>query len=306
LGDRGMRNVSRKSTTSRTARAQAILLIDRATADRIRRDELPKANPLLIAEIAGIQAAKNTPLLIPYCHSVPLTSVDVQAELRDGEILVIASVEAIDRTGVEMEALTAASVAALTLYDMLKIIDHSMRIVSVELLEKTGGKSDAQQGAKDYRAAVLVVSDSVVKGTRKDLTGPILQDRLMREGASEVLFAAVPDEVEPISATLRHWADEMEVALILTTGGTGCGPRDITPEAMDGVFDRDATGIAEAVRSYGVDRNRFAMLSRGRAGMRGSTIIVNLPGSVGAVEDGLDALFPMLSHAVQISEGGAH
>src|SRR5262249_55629961 len=127
-----MRDVSHKVTTLRTAHARAIVRVSPGTIDRIRNDDLPKANPLEMAEFAGIQGAKNTPLLIPYCHSVPLTQVVVKASLGEDSVSIDANVKAIDRTGVEMEALTGASVAALTLYDMLKIIDDGLRIESVE------------------------------------------------------------------------------------------------------------------------------------------------------------------------------
>ena len=200
--------------------------------------------------------------------------------------------------------MVAASVAALTLYDMLKIIDEDMRIGEVLLLEKRGGKSSLRAPAA-FVGGVVVVSDSVVKGIREDLTGPIIRDYLKGEGATRVHFAAVPDDSAQISQIVNQMVAE-GVQIIVTTGGTGPGPRDVTPDAMDEVFDRDLPGIAEAIRSYGQNRMRYAMMSRARVGMRGNSMIINLAGSPGAVKDGLQTIFPMIIHALHVATGGGH
>ncbi|HTY58453.1 MAG TPA: cyclic pyranopterin monophosphate synthase MoaC, partial [Bacteroidota bacterium] len=137
-----MRDVSRKPDTLRTASATATLKCLPATVAAIRTGNVPKADPLAVARVAGIQAAKNTSLMIPYCHQVPLDFAGVEITLGEGSIVIATSVSAVWKTGVEMEALVAASAAALTLYDMLKIIDASMEIIDVRLTGKKGGKSD--------------------------------------------------------------------------------------------------------------------------------------------------------------------
>lgn len=257
-----------------------------------------------MARFAGVQAAKNTPQIIPYCHSVPLTHADVEISLREGHVEAISEVSAIDRTGVEVEAMVAASVAALTLYDMLKIIDDDMRIGEVELLEKRGGKSSLK-APKSFVGGVVVVSDSAVTGAREDRTGPVIRDCLLAEGATRVEYETVRDDREEI-ATAVNGMVKRGAQIVVTTGGTGPGPRDVTPDAMDAVFDRELPGIAEAIRSYGQDRMRYAMMSRARAGMRGNSMIVNLAGSPGAVRDGLHTIFPMITHALYVATGGGH
>ncbi|TLY32740.1 MAG: cyclic pyranopterin monophosphate synthase MoaC, partial [Ignavibacteria bacterium] len=132
-----MRDVSAKPNTLRTAKAAAILKVRPSTIEAINSGNLPKADPLGVARVAGIQAAKNTGLLIPYCHQVPLDHIHVSISLDNSRITITAEVKAIWKTGVEMEALVAASASALTLYDMLKIIDDEMEITSVRLLGKT-------------------------------------------------------------------------------------------------------------------------------------------------------------------------
>jgi cyclic pyranopterin phosphate synthase len=145
-----MWDVSGKANTVRTAVAQAVLRVSPPTIRAMREGTVPKGDPIPVAKVAAIQAAKNTPGIIPYCHPLPLTHVGVEFELGEDTILVTVETKTDYKTGVEMEALTGASAAALTLYDMLKQIDMGMRIESVMLLMKTGGKSDfsAQGGAK--------------------------------------------------------------------------------------------------------------------------------------------------------------
>jgi molybdenum cofactor synthesis domain-containing protein len=195
----------------------------------------------------------------------------------------------------------------LTIYDMLKGIDESMEIGAVRLLKKTGGKSD-WRGAlpSPVRAAVLTLSDSVMHGQRQDVSGELLVKALRGYGVEVVAQDLLGDDVEPIAGQLKYYADELKLDLVLTTGGTGLGPRDNTPEAMTRVLQREAPGIVEAARNYGQARMPYAMLSRGKAGLRGKTLIVNLPGSKGGVIESLQALMPHLLHALNMIAGGGH
>lgn len=141
-GNVKMVDVGEKSVTKRTARASARVLLNAETLEAVRRRSNPKGNPLEIARVAGIMAAKQTANLIPLCHQIALSKVNVKAEIRDFGVYLEAEVSTAAQTGVEMEALTAVSVAALTVYDMCKAIDKSIVITDVRLEEKTGGKSD--------------------------------------------------------------------------------------------------------------------------------------------------------------------
>jgi cyclic pyranopterin phosphate synthase len=140
-GEVQMVDVTAKPVTSRTAVAQAFVRMSRAVVRRVRRLRTPKGNPLEVARIAGIAAAKRTSELIPLCHPLPLTHVDVSARLRENGVEIRSRVTATAQTGVEMEALVAASVAALTIYDMCKALDKAIEITDIVLVEKTGGKS---------------------------------------------------------------------------------------------------------------------------------------------------------------------
>jgi len=152
---------------------------------------------------------------------------------------------------------------------------------------------------------VLTISDRCSRGETQDQSGPLLQ-QIARERlvAQVTVTACVPDDREQIAFTLRDWCDNARADLILTTGGTGFSPRDVTPEAMADVIEREAPGLAEAMRRETARITPHAMLSRAVAGIRRSTLIVNLPGSARAVAENLEAILPALPHGIEILKGG--
>jgi molybdenum cofactor synthesis domain-containing protein len=151
------------------------------------------------------------------------------------------------------------------------------------------------------RAAVVTVSDGVSTGVREDLSGDVLAELLRREGF-EVERTVVPDDVEPIADAIKAFGDS-GVSLVLTTGGTGFAPRDVTPEATRGVIEREAPALAEAIRADALARTPHALLSRGIAGLRGATLVVNLPGSPGGCRDGFEVVRPALIHGLELAAG---
>jgi molybdopterin adenylyltransferase len=150
------------------------------------------------------------------------------------------------------------------------------------------------------RAAVLTVSDGVAAGEREDRSGDVLAE-LLEEDGYEVERRVVADDGETITAAVVELAGSAQ--LVLTTGGTGFGPRDVTPEATAGALDRPAPGIAEAIRADAVAKTPHGLLSRGVAGVRGSTLVVNLPGSTGGCRDGYAVIRPALEHALSLLGG---
>jgi molybdenum cofactor synthesis domain-containing protein len=152
---------------------------------------------------------------------------------------------------------------------------------------------------------VLTISDGASKGERQDTSGETIRTMVAQlPDAALTAGAIIPDEADQIAAVLREWSDEKHLKLVLTTGGTGLAPRDVTPEATKAVIERDAPGIAEAMRAISLQYTRMAMLSRGIAGTRGRTLIINLPGSPKAVKECLEYILPVLPHAINLLTEG--
>ncbi|MBI2340934.1 MAG: bifunctional molybdenum cofactor biosynthesis protein MoaC/MoaB [Deltaproteobacteria bacterium] len=295
-----------KIETLRIAVAESVISMNPETLKRVKEKTTPKGDVLELARTAGVLAAKKTPELIPYCHPLPLDGVKVDFEFLENGIRVKALVKTIWKTGVEMEALTAAAIAALTIYDMCKPIDKEMEIIMTRLTEKSGGKSDFKEKIpKDLRAAVIVTSDGTAKGVREDKSGKIIRERLASLGIENIEYVVLPDEKEQIKKELLALS-EKGFRLIVTTGGTGLGPRDLTVEATREVIDREVTGVAEAMRQFGQKRTPYAMLSRGLVGLKGPTLIINLPGSSRGTLESLDAIFPAVLHSYKMMGGGGH
>ncbi|MDG4476497.1 MogA/MoaB family molybdenum cofactor biosynthesis protein [Thiovibrio frasassiensis] len=156
-----------------------------------------------------------------------------------------------------------------------------------------------------YTGGILTISDKGSRGEREDTSGPQLQEMLREQGYSLVAYAIVPDEITIIEETLRTWVDEKKIDLILSTGGTGVSPSDLTPEATRKVLDREIPGIGEAMRLASLQKTPNAILSRGIAGIRKESLIINLPGSKKAAQENLAAVLPALQHAIYKIKGGS-
>jgi cyclic pyranopterin monophosphate synthase len=304
---RGMFNVGLKPDSYRTARAKAVLNIDAKTAVLIRQGKSPKGDILEAAKIAATAGAKKTSDLIPYCHPIPIDHIKVQVSVSSQAIEVDVEVKSIWKTGVEMEALSGACIGVLTVYDMLKPVDDTLFISSVRLVEKSGGIGQFRiKDGNKIKAGVIVVSDSVAAGKRADKSGKFIVKTLKDRSIDVVKYQVVPDDSSVIEELLIKYSDDLHLNLILTTGGTGLGPRDITPESTRKVIEREISGIAEGSRAYGQRRTPLSMLSRGIAGVRGKSLIINIPGSFNAVSESLEFLFPGLEHAFKMMEGHGH
>jgi molybdenum cofactor biosynthesis protein MoaC len=301
-----MIDISSKIETLRSAVAESRVIAKKETIDRAVRGETPKGNVLDVAKAAACLAAKKTQELIPYCHPLAIDAVSISFEAKEKEIAVRAEVKTVGKTGVEMEALTAAMVAALTIYDMMKGYDKDVVIGETRLVEKRGGKSDfGADLVAPVTAAVLVTSDSVSAGKKPDKSGKIICEEMKKFPVDVKHYEIVPDDAEKIRQKILAWTEE-GIRLVLTTGGTGLGPRDVTVDVVRGLIEREAPGISEAIHAFGQKRTPYAMLSRGVAGTRGRTLIVTLPGSSNGVKEGIAAVFPHVLHAFNMMGGGGH
>lgn len=319
-----MVDVGGKATTKRSATATATFTTRPDVIALVQADGLPKADVIATARIAGIAGAKRTSDLIPLCHQLALSSVSLDFAFTADSIVITATAKTTGQTGVEMEALTAASIAGLTLHDMVKAVDPASVLGNIRLLEKSGGKrgdwtpdaegssaeihagadSPSPEPVRAKSAAVIVASTAGAAGTREDLTGPRIAEWFSAHGYAVDAVTVVSDADVHLAI-----ADALATApaVVVTTGGTGLSPSDRTPEATLPHLDRELPGVAEAIRALGLTKTPTAALSRGLAGVSGGTVVVNLPGSTGGVKDGLAVLDGLLDHLVaQIAGGGAH
>lgn len=379
-----MVDVGGKPVSGRTAAAAGRVLVNQETFRLIRSGGMKKGDVLAAAQMAGIAGAKKTWELIPMCHPIFMNGIDLELGLDEERcsVEIRATVSCDGRTGVEMEALTAVSAAALTVYDMCKAVQKDIVISDIRLLSKNGGihgdfvraetadvtcdcpecgrekvrdrrEKDSvgisedscrkesgpsaetaaesrneceeksmtgrighctegdgekmEENAGKYTAAVITVSDKGYQGKREDTSGPALVRLLETKGFRVVYTAIVPDEADQIRAELLSCADEKQIALVLTTGGTGFSPRDITPETTLEVIERQTPGIPETMRAESMKITPKGCLSRSVAGIRKRTLIINLPGSRKASTENIEAVIGPVMHGLDMlySEGSA-
>lgn len=316
-----MRDITSKQVTLRTAKAVGVVFCTPETITLIKQESLPKGNLFDVAKAAGFIGAKLTPQLLPHCHPVQIDGMDIYFEylsenlhadlfdaalfLKSG-IVITGEAKSIGRTGIEMEMLTAISVAALEIYDMLKPVDKQLEIGNIRLLDKKGGKSDRKKYFSSAPiCAVLVCSDSTAAGKREDKSGLLVKQMLEAINATVKCYQVLPDEKNQIQNQILEWVKE-DIHFIFTTGGTGLGPRDLTVEAVKEILERDADGVTEAMRNFGQQRTPMAMMSRVVAGSIAHSMIVTLPGSTAGAKESLEAILPGIFHARKMMKGGGH
>lgn len=302
-----MNDITHKIMTLRTAIAQAdVTVSDMATIEAIKNNTVPKGNVFEFARAAALLAVKKTSDIIPDCHPLPVEFCGVNSTIEGLNINIQVEVKTIYRTGVEVEAMHGASVAALTMYDMLKPIDKNISINNLKLLSKKGGKSDFSDKLKsEIKASVVVCSDTISAGKKEDLSGKIIAEKLEKYGIKIAEYAIIPDDAAQIASKVENVVAQ-QWELLIFTGGTGLSPRDITPETIAPMLDREIPGIMEAARSYGQQRMPYAMVSRGIAGYKQNTLVITMPGSKRGAAETMDALFPYVLHLFNVKAGARH
>jgi cyclic pyranopterin phosphate synthase len=306
-----MRDITHKQISLRTASASGMVYCTKETLQLISENKIPKGNIFEFARSAAFFAAKKTDDLLPHCHPVTIDGMEMNFEIIDNAkdvfgVLITADAKSIGRTGIEMETLTAVSIAALTIYDMLKPVDKKLEIGAIKLLDKKGGKSDKQKYfSTPPTCAVLVCSDSTASGKREDNSGKKIIEMLKEYNVEQIEYKIVPDEKTVIQQQIKEWVTK-DIHFIFTTGGTGLGPRDNTVSAVKELLERDADGITEAIRNFGQMRTPLAMMSRAVAGSIAHTLIVTLPGSTDGARESMEAVLPGIFHARKMLKGGGH
>lgn len=320
-----MADIRSKRPTRRRAVAVGEFLPGPEAFATVVERRLPKGDALVMAEIAGLQGAKMAAMLMPLCHPIALELVRVRCvpvpERHAIRVYCECALEA--RTGVEMEALAGVNAALLTLYDLTKPVQPALAISAIRLLFKEGGKkglwihpegiSEAERAHYQPRdltrldavpCAVITLSDRASRGDYEDRSGPVVVDGLRKLGA-QVQAEVLPDGMDPLAERLRTLAQQ-GVRLCVCTGGTGLGPRDVTPEALRLVADRSVHGLAEMIRSESAKHTPLAWLSRAEVVQLGAMLVFALPGSPRAAQQCMDILAPLLGHALAMLDGRPH
>lgn len=320
-----MIDVGDKPVTYRLAVASGEIHVGAAAFALIRDRKLPKGDVLTLAEVAGIMGAKKAHEMIPLCHPMGLDHVRIVTDLnkKKSKVIVTCFAATHAKTGVEMEALAGANAALLTIWDLTKMVEPDLEIGNVRLLAKLGGKKglwlnpagvpawimkEIQPKLKPVltgrRVAVLTMSDRAHKGEYEDKSGAILREIVEARGATIADYQVIPDEAGTIQSSIKAVIKRHAPDAILCTGGTGVSDRDVTPEALIPLFEREIPGVGELLRSDGANYTPLSWSSRSVAGVVGKTLVITLPGNPAAVKEGMHALLPdLIPHLIRIIRG---
>lgn len=318
-----MIDIQTKTATHRCSIAKGTIKVGPTAFALINERKMPKGDPLILAEIAGINGAKSVAQAIPLCHHLNLDQILVYVVLDKTQfaINVYSVVKAYAQTGVEMEALAAVNSALLCIYDLTKIVEPALLLCDIRLIFKQGGKHGTWihpagipkeiapiiesfiQNKKFYhtKVAILKISDRGAAGTYKDLeeSKQSIIQKITDLGMDIVDFQIIPNEPKIICNSILSLIEERSPHLIITSGGTGLAARDTTPETVSKICDRLIPGLNELLRLEGSKYNKYSWLSRAIAGMIKNTIILTLPGKPKSVLESMEILQNILPHALQ-------
>lgn len=313
-----MINVGKKIPTMRCALAQGKIFVGEEAFMHIKNKTMPKGDPLVLSEIAGINGAKCAYQFIPLCHPLGLEHVVVYTIPNEEEhsIMVYCMASAFAKTGVEMEAIAGVNAALLSIYDLTKIINADLMITDIRLLFKEGGKSGLwihsqgipeeirkilelpQQPLANIRTMVFEMSDRAFSGVENypDI-GVHLKSELENLGAKQVDYILLPDDMEMIKRKIQEAAND-DYDLIMLHGGTGVSSRDVTSVAVSEVADRIIPGIGELLRKNGANHTPYSWLSCSIAAVLNRSLIIAIPGSMNAIQEAMAILPELIAKAV--------
>ena len=277
------------------AEAEAKVYFNNGTEKIILEDGNPKIDIITAAKIAGIQAAKKTSEFIPLHHSNALNWVEIDIKVVEKYLKITSTVKAITRSSLEMEALTAASVAALTIVDLCKDSDPGVTIQDLKLVQHTS-KKKILTTKTSLKVGIIVISDRVIAGLAEDEAGQILQDGFKEAGYQVDNYSIITNDADKLIEKIQDWL-EQDIELVVTTGGNGIGPRDITLSSLEPFFDYRLEGVEQTLHSIAQINNSGFYVDRLAAGKIGKTIVICLPMDAGLAQDALNIFLPNIHQA---------
>lgn len=325
-----MVSVTDKKPTHRVAIATGKIIVGKQVFNLIKTDKLPKGNSLLLSEIAGINAAKEAYRMIPLCHPLGLDHVSIYHELDEDNfaIIIYSEVSAFAKTGVEMEALAAVNAALLSIYDLSKMVEATLTISDIRLVIKKGGKKGFwthPDGIPDFvsdlltkydqqtidslngvNTAIITISDRAANNIYQDKSGELLKAKLSGCGAVIDNYLIIPDSKVKIKEAVLNYANIDDLDFIITTGGTGIAPRDLTYNVMQDIGDKEIIGFGELLRQNGAKYTKYSWLSLTSAWLVKQKLVIILPGSVNAVKESLEVIIDLVPHTLKMIKGKGH
>ncbi len=317
-----MVGIGHKAVTERNAIAKGVIDIGEKAMQLLQIDGcLPKGDPLILAEIAGINGAKKAYEMIPLCHPLSLEQVLIKTKCnyKENTIEIFCFVATTSKTGVEMEALSGVNAALLAIYDLAKNVDPNLSILGVRLLLKEGGKSkywrhpmaqdaDIQQfisaprilPLKNITSSILTLSNRAAKGEYIDKSGRWLNDFLVQLGSEVISYDVIHDDEDKLTKWINDILTKKKPQVVITTGGTGLSPNDITTKVMRNLFEQVIPGIGELIRAHGRQYTKHACLSDSIAGIINDTLIICLPGNPRAVQESMEVLTDIIPHSLHV------
>ncbi len=292
-----MKDISYKNPTYKYAKAQGKVVLDKETVFLVKNNKIKAGNVLETAKNCGIIAAKKTSDILIHSHSTSIDFVDIQTNLTETELVITCEVKAVAKSGIESNALTGVTNALLNAADMLRCICKTTVIQDIKIVFSSGkGKDFVRKRVNPVKTAVLMVSNPLYDGKKKDNTTEQIVDFLKKQQA-KVEYSVILKEDEDILKNEMEKLINDNFELIVVAGSVSLNSKGITPKVTKEIIDEEFPGLSEAMRKFGKERTPYAMFSKEVCGVKGKTIILNIPGnSQGSIES-LSALFPGLFKA---------
>jgi cyclic pyranopterin monophosphate synthase len=292
-----MDDSSSNPAAQQSAKAEGKIFFSNGAREILLKENAPKTDVVTAAKVAGIQAAKRASEFIPFHHANTLNWVELNFSAGEDHIKIESTVKAVSRSGLEMEALTAVSVAALTLLDICKEHDQQVNIQDLKLVPKVS-KKKMLTVKTPIKVGIIVISDRITAGLADDEVGQLLQSGFANAGYHANNYSIISNDSDKLIEKIQEWL-EQSIELIITAGGNGIGPRDITLTSLEPFFDFRMEGLEQTLHSIAQVNNNGFFVDRLAVGKIGKTIVICLPIDVALAQDALNVILPNMHQAFE-------